>query len=309
MLLSSSIFRRGWNKVMRRLIKLQVCHNIQPSRIELNRKSLLFSLFDATGLGLEIGPSFNPLVPKSDGYNVEILDHLPAADLRKKYAGADVDLSKIEEVDYVSNGGSILGLIRKPKHYDYIVASHVIEHTTDFLGFVSDCEQLLNDRGVLVLAVPDKRFAFDCLRPYSTTGQILQAHMDKRQRHPPGKVFDEVAYNCMRDGAIAWGAKDSGSLSFFRPLQDAKAIFEALEKHDTFHDIHAWQFTPSSFRLIMSDLAEINVIGLREKSFQDTVGHEFFITLSKTSMGCPVDRLLLAERMVSEQNKIVVRST
>jgi hypothetical protein len=276
--------------------------------LQKNRRDKLLSLFDSTGLGLEIGPSFNPLVPKADGYNVEILDHFATADLRKKYAGANVDLSKIEEVDYVSDGGSIFELIHKPKYYDYIVASHVIEHTTDLLGFVFDCEQLLNDRGVLVLVVPDKRFAFDCLRPYSTTGQVLQAHLEKRRRHPPGTVFDEVAYNCTRDRAIAWGANAGGSLSFFRPLQDAKTIFEELQRKDTFHDIHAWQFTPSSFRLIMRDLAEINAIGLLEKAFQDSAGPEFCLTFSRSAAGCPVDRLLLAERSIREQNAIVVRS-
>lgn len=69
---------------------------IMYNRTELNRKDILFSLFDATGLGLEIGPSFNPLVPKAEGYRVEILDHLSAANLREKYKSApNVDLSKI----------------------------------------------------------------------------------------------------------------------------------------------------------------------------------------------------------------------
>ncbi|MCX7068398.1 MAG: methyltransferase domain-containing protein [Methylococcales bacterium] len=303
-----NIFQILKNKIID-TIKPQINHQTEPSQAEPSRKDLLFSLFDATGLGLEIGPSFNPLVPKADGYNVEILDHLSAANLREKYKGApNVDLLKIEEVDYISDGGSILNLIGKHRHYDYIIASHVVEHTTDFLGFISDCEQLLNDDGVLVLAVPDKRFAFDCLRSYSTTGQILQAHLEKRQRHTPGQVFDEIAYNCLRDGAIAWKNGDSGSLSFFRPLNDAKAVFEELQQHDKFYDIHAWQFTPSSFRLIMNDLFEIGAIHLRENSFHETIGPEFFISLSKGSIGCSVDRLLLAERTVNEQNAIIVRS-
>jgi hypothetical protein len=283
------------------LIKSQIDHNVLPNRTEFSRKDLLFSLFDATGFGLEIGPSFNPLVPKADGYKVETLDHLSAANLREKYKSApNADLSKIEEVDYISDGGSILKLIGKIHCYDYIIASHVIEHTTDFLGFICDCEQLLNDRGVLVLAIPDKRFAFDCLRPYSTTGQILQAHLEKRQRHTPGQVFDEVAYNCLRGGAIAWKSGDNGSLSFFRPLSDAKTVFEELLQLDIFYDIHAWQFTPASFRLVMNDLFKIGATRLRENSFHETIGHEFFISLSKSGAGCPVDRLHLAQRAISE---------
>ena len=272
----------------------------------MDRKERLLSLFDATGVGLEIGPSFNPLLPKRDGYDVETLDHLSAADLREKYKNASVDLSAIEEVDYLSDGGSIRELIGKPEHYDYIVASHVIEHTTDLLGFVSDCEQLLKRTGLLVLAVPDKRFCFDCLRPCSTSGQILQAHLEQRKRHTPGQVFDEIAYNCLRAGAGAWTLEAAGALAFARPLSDAHAVFEELRHHDHFHDIHAWQFTPSTFRLIMSDLAGIGAISLREKSFEDTVGFEFFVSLSKTGSGCPVDRLTLARRAVLEQNAINV---
>jgi hypothetical protein len=33
---------------------------------------------DLTGLGLEIGPSYNPLLPKSEGYRVRTADHLDA---------------------------------------------------------------------------------------------------------------------------------------------------------------------------------------------------------------------------------------
>jgi len=273
----------------------------------MDRKERLLSLFDASGVGLEIGPSFNPLLPKRDGHNVETLDQLSAADLREKYRNApNVDLSAIEEVDYLSDGGSILKLIDKPGHYDYIVASHVIEHTTDLLGFVSDCEQLLKSTGILVLSVPDKRFAFDCLRPCSTTGQVLQAHLEQRKRHTPGQVFDEVAYNCLRAGAGAWTREDTGPLAFFRPLADAQEVFEELRHRDRFHDIHAWQFTPSTFRLIMSDLAGIGAIGLREKSFEDTVEYEFLVSLSKAGAGCPVDRLTLARQAVTEQNAIRV---
>lgn len=275
----------------------------------MGREDQILSLINVTGIGLEVAPSFSPLTPKAKGYNVEILDHLSASDLREKYENTpNVDLANIEEVDYVSDGDSILKVIGKSNYYDYIIASHVIEHTADLLGFISDCERLLNAQGVLVLAVPDKRYAFDCLRPCSTTGQVLQAHLEKRKRHSAGQVFDEIAYNCLREGVIAWERKDSGSLAYFRPLQDAKEAYEKLKHHDTFHDIHAWQFSPSSFRLIMSDLAEIGEIGLREKSFSANTEREFIVSLSRSASGCTVDRLVLAEHAISEQKEIIVRS-
>ncbi len=124
----------------------------------LDRRDLLLSLINTQGVGLEIGPGFNPLVPKSQGYRVETLDHATREDLAAKYANAPgVDVSRIEVVDHVSTGASVFDAVGKPAHYDYIVASHVIEHTTDMLGFLKDCQRVLKPDGVLALAVPDKR--------------------------------------------------------------------------------------------------------------------------------------------------------
>jgi len=185
----------------------------------------LRTLIDISGVGLEIGPSFDPVVPKREGHRVEIVDHLSAADLRRKYADAPgVALANIEEVDHVADGRPLLELIGKPAHYDYIVASHVVEHTVDLMGFLLDCQGLLKPGGTLALAVPDMRFAFDCLRPPSTTGQVLQAHADGGKRHAIGKLFDELAHNCVRGGAIGWTGEDTGELTFFRPLAQARDI-------------------------------------------------------------------------------------
>src|SRR5258706_13446087 len=63
----------------------------------MERKQLLLSLFDLSGVGLEIGPGFDPLVPKSSGRRIETVDHASAAELREKYRNAaSVDISRIE---------------------------------------------------------------------------------------------------------------------------------------------------------------------------------------------------------------------
>ena len=118
---------------------------------------------------------------------------------------------------------------------------------------------LLKDDGVLVLAVPDKRFCFDVLRPRTSTGTVLQAHLEKHRRHAIGKVFDEIAYSCLREGALAWSRSDTNQLSFYHPHERAREFYEMLQTKDIFIDIHAWQFTPSSFRLIIYDLYHLGV--------------------------------------------------
>jgi SAM-dependent methyltransferase len=271
----------------------------------MSRSEILRSLFDTKGKGLEIGPSFNPLLRKAEGYDVEIVDHLSAEGLRQKYRNANVDLSLIEEVDYVSDGGLISELVGKPNVFDYCIALHVIEHTVDLVGFLLDCQSLLKQQGVLVLAVPDKRFSFDVLRPVCTTGDVVQAHLEGRKGHSLGKMFDEFAYNTLRDGLPAWERSHAGELKYFRSLEDARAIFSHAQRSHEFIDIHAWQFTPSSFRLLVHDLNAFGFIQLKEQAFMDVGAGEFYMTLSCRGAGCPEGRLELAKRAVREQAEIL----
>jgi hypothetical protein len=50
----------------------------------MTREKKIRSFIDTKRLGLEIGPSFAPICPKSAGYKVETIDHLSQDDLRKK---------------------------------------------------------------------------------------------------------------------------------------------------------------------------------------------------------------------------------
>lgn len=269
------------------------------------RSEILRSLFDVNGRGLEIGPSFNPLLRKSDGYNIQIVDHLSAEGLREKYKDANVDLASIEEVDYVSDGGPISGLIGKPHTFDFCIALHVIEHTVDLIGFLIDCQALLKEGGVLVLAVPDKRFSFDVLRPICTTGDIVQAHLEGRKRHSLGKMLDEFAYNCLRSGLPAWERANLGELEFFRSMEGARAMFDLVRQSQEFVDIHAWQFTPSSFRLIVHDLNKFGFIRLQEQTFLEGEG-EFYLTMSQTGNGYTGERIKLAKEAIREQAEIAI---
>lgn len=86
------------------------------------RERAVFYLLDKKGQGLEIGPSHNPVAPKKNGYNVHILDHASAAELRAKYEGHGINLDNIEEVDYVWHGEPFSELIGKTSFYDWIRA-------------------------------------------------------------------------------------------------------------------------------------------------------------------------------------------
>ena len=65
----------------------------------------------------------------------------------------------IEDVDHVWTGGSLVTAIGLPRHFEFLIASHVVEHSVDPIGFFQDCEALLGDTGRISLVIPDKRFA------------------------------------------------------------------------------------------------------------------------------------------------------
>jgi SAM-dependent methyltransferase len=270
------------------------------------RTSFLRALLPLGKPGLEIGPGYNPLLPKAEGFRVETADYTDADGLRAKYRdNPNVDVARIETVDHVlTEGRSLAEAVGGLERFGYIVASHVIEHAPDMLGFLKSCEALLVPGGILLLAVPDKRHCFDVLQPLSSTGMVLQAHLDRRTRPPPGAVFDDVASNAVRADAIGWSPEDTGPLRFFAPLSTAAAVYQSARQTPDYHDVHVWRFVPSSFRLIVQDLHAIGELRLREDRFHDSVGNEFYITLTTTAAGCPVDRLTLAKQALAEQANI-----
>lgn len=159
---------------------------------------------------LEMGPSFAPIVPKSDGWNVLTLDHATKEKIMEKYAGIGVppeNIAKIEDVDFVWTGGSILDCIPEKLYgsFDAIIASHVLEHIPNAIGFMKAASILLNENGVLSLANPDKRFTFDYLRPLTTSADMLEAYYEDRSNHTAKSIFSVQFNSVTNNSAEVWG--------------------------------------------------------------------------------------------------------
>ncbi len=263
-----------------------------PTGGGLDRIGKALVLVDRAGLGLEIGPSHAPIAPKRAGFRVHVVDHLTAAELREKYTGHPVDLEAIEEVDFVWKGEPLPDLVGGSARYDWVIASHVIEHLPDPIGFLQGCEQVLRPGGVVSLVVPDKRACFDAFRPLSTTGELLDAHLAGRTRPTPGQVFDHHASAVALDQAISWPLGAAGRWQLVHSLDEAVARAAQARATDDYIDVHLWRFVPESFRLIVHDLRQLGLSSLVVKVAFPTEGNEFHVTLGT---GLPhlgtVDRL------------------
>ncbi len=248
---------------------------------DFSRVDKALIMVDRNGLGLEIGPSHNPLTSKKSGYNVKILDHATREELIAKYRTHGVNLDNIEDVDYVWHGERISELIGSETKFDWVIASHVIEHTTDLVLFLQEISKTLQPNGIISLVIPDKRYCFDYFRPISTTGDVLQAHIEQRTNHAPGVVFDHHAYAAKLEGNIAWGQNSEGCISLVHTLPEAILQYEIARKSANYIDVHQWRFTPSSFSLLILELSELGLINLTVAHAFNTSGCEFFVTLKR----------------------------
>lgn len=256
----------------------------------LTRSEKILAFCNLDGLGLEIAPSFNPILPKSQGYRVETLDHLDKAGLIEKYTGHNVDLEKIEEPNYIWRGGSYVDAIGKKEYYDFIIASHIIEHTVDIIGFLNDCMKLLRSGGVLSLAIPDKRACFDYFRPISTIADAIDSHGGGT--HSRGTVAEYILNGSNVDGKISWDL--TTNTKNIKLTHNTSAVINlmrfAADNPNEYIDTHRWVFTRYSFELLLMDLMSLGFLkNMRILKSFDVEGCEFIIAIQKLTEETYVD--------------------
>lgn len=233
---------------------------------------------------LEIGASYNPIAPRAEGWRTTVIDHAPQDELIAKYTGEpDVWTDRIEDVDFIWTGGSVADAVPAELHgsFDVLVASHMIEHSTDLLGFLQGAERLLGPEGTVILAVPDKRYCFDYFRPLTTTADVVEAHRDGRTRHGWRTGFEHLAYAVLNEGKGAWGQEPVGSLRFADGFGDAICKLDERFLRDTYVDFHAWKFTPAGFELILLETCALGLCDWMVEAPIETLGCEFHVRLRR----------------------------
>lgn len=186
-------------------------------------------------------------------YNVKYVDHASTEELRSKYAighSANVELSKIRDVDIIWNKrlAAIAGA-----GYAYCLASHVIEHVANPVGWLIEIAEVLKPGGRLNLAVPEKTRTFDHLRTPSTAAAMLEAYKRNLTRPSFAQIFDHIA------NVIPLGTQQldqSGA---------AKEAFKAanrIEASGEYADAHCHVWTWESFKECWSVIDAIGIVPL-----------------------------------------------
>lgn len=243
-------------------------------------------------VGAEIGPLDRPLIGRADG-SVYYVDHCDTATLRGRWStDPAVDVSKLQ-VDAVWGQRTLREALEeahafdlRPDGLDYVVASHVIEHVPDLVSWLHEVWAAVSPSGAVRLAVPDRRFTFDFLRRTSSLTDVLDAFVAKRRTPGSSRVLDFALHLADVDCGAAW--RGEVTVHNTRPkysLAAALSLAEDALRNGTYHDVHCWVFTPSSFAELMLALCERDCLAFACEWLKPTEPDtfEFFVSLRPES--------------------------
>ncbi len=263
------------------------------------RRDRMAALADfSVGTGLEIGPLDRPIALKSE-CDVRYVDVFDAPTIRAHYVDdPGVDTAAVPDLDFCLHkpDGSIQSLVdavSRDAPFQWVVASHVIEHVPDLIGWLGQISQVLVDGGTLVLAIPDRRYTFDALRPQTTVGQILQASVQPDTIPSVRAVYDHFRSLITASAPDLWAGMPASEDSRVYPLPLVLDQVRLAGEQGKYVDSHVWMFTPKDFVAQMAELGRMKLIDLYVERVIPTGFNEFefYAALSRVPRGSSEEEL------------------
>jgi hypothetical protein len=256
---------------------------MQPQAVPDRRQRITAPIHDLSRTGLEIGALHHPIIDRSTERDANVLyvDHADTAALHAKYAD-DTDVGEMVDVDVVWGDGVLADALGERAPVDWAIASHVIEHVPNFVGWLDQLADVMRDRAILSLAIPDKRYCFDIHRRETDPSEVVGAWLAGSTRPSPATVFDFYARITAVDAGQAWAGAyraEPAENDVERGLEWARKASES----DEYVDVHCWTFTPESFIATLRTLFRLGLTSFRVASFTPTLPNEleFFCALER----------------------------
>jgi hypothetical protein len=262
-------------------------------KIELTqseRHQFLTSNLDLELPGIEISPLFRPTVKKSES-QVFYVDVCTADESRQKHKHYQHD--PILEIDVLWKPGEQLKKCVPPSSlFNWAIASHVLEHVPDPLGWINQILEILPIGGILSLALPRKEYCFDKFRNDTTTAELIEAWIQKYQVPSSRQIYDFISKS-VSNGYIR---EDSDGFVNFLDCErsysdiEAFAFVKRIFQNEEYLDAHCSVFNPKTITQIFDDLTKLGIVNVKcWLPSQTEECEEFFVCIQK--MGEPIEAI------------------
>ena len=234
---------------------------------------------------LEIGGGYNPRYVKATHPHVHHLDHAATEQLRAKYAldpSVRQFIDRIQPIDFVFDGRPLELIVPPTLRFDLIYGSHTLEHQVDLVQHLQSLETLLQPGGRIIEMIPDLRATFDALRFPTVTSDALLVYGQPAAVHQGKQVFDALSREIDKSRGYPMCDADLADVRFVHSLQAAHVAMQAAGiEGQPYTDVHAWAFTPESFRLLMVELRLLGLTGLTATFVSSAYGNQFCAVLER----------------------------
>jgi hypothetical protein len=208
--------------------------------------------------GLEVAPYFNPFLDP-DVHDVFYVDCIDNDEIQAKAAANPGAVgARVPRIHAVWVPGKPLSQCVCGRRFGYALASHVMEHVPNPLGWLHEILDCIEDGGVLVLLLPDRRGTMDYYRRETTFAEVVGWSIERPAHPTPTQVMDFLSQSFMDTGTL-----DFSSMPAFADAprhysdQDALGFARMVQEQRNYLDAHVSVWTPESFAAVFE-----RVIGL-----------------------------------------------
>ncbi|WP_263063332.1 class I SAM-dependent methyltransferase [Dickeya dadantii] len=239
---------------------------------EMRKKRILY-LLDVKKPGIEISPLYSPITEKNK-HNVFYTDYTSADESRKKHA--DYEHPEIVDLDFIwEQDKNLKDCLNSNNSYEWAIASHVLEHVPNPIGWMNQILEVINVGGYLSLALPNKSLTNDILRDETKFHQWYDAWINQYKIPSAGQLYDFIR-NSASQGVTSNGDSNKRHYS----AQDAINLSQHSWINNEYLDAHCSVFTPQSFSILVNEAV---LIGLMNVEIDDITpgGQEFYVRIKK----------------------------